>query len=191
MESNESSTLHTVAPMPYGHRTALVGLGDSLERLHEALAAGLSSWSIPRVGSSLTECLLWIGALDAFGRGNIATYDSLRNAHAPVVGGLAFARNFHAHQLVSTADSLLTFDVRDEGHWFGPIAAVREYDYRFAALADLPPSGQREKHERDLMYAQHVASRSLYAPIGEAHSWLRHLMVCWNPATHRPDVAAT
>jgi hypothetical protein len=108
-------------------------------------------------------------------------YYTRRNAEAPVVGGLLFARNFHAHDLaVDTDEIAFTFGrVRLFSASSGrpsPQSARRPFDValRWVAFAELPQTGKRE-HGRDLMYRDNVELRPLTDPIDEARVWLRDL----------------
>jgi hypothetical protein len=125
---------------------------------------------------ALGEALLWADALDNHlerAEGAAAYFD--RRAGHPAgraVGGLVYARNFQAHELVGAASASFEAKTPLITHEAGKLT-VSGLGFSIRLMwrdgADLPP--RAERWERDAMYEERVAGRPLSHPIDEAIDW--------------------
>lgn len=93
-----------VMPLPHGPEAALNGLREAVSRLREAVSSVLRGRAgYESIWIALSEALYWIAAMDDRYRGT-SYYFSRRDKDAcgRTVAGLVYARNRHAHELVST-----------------------------------------------------------------------------------------
>jgi hypothetical protein len=175
-------------PLPDGARVALPGLHAAADRLDVALVAYRGGGEAADVAVALTEAVMWVAALDehAWKIANLPQYVPRRKAEprGRVVGGLAYARNFHIHDLISTSHEATRL-VRNGEIGDPPEGPARQipslfklhvrlfkWDLLWVPFASLPPPKDPERWDRDQMYADAVAQGRLIDPIRYAIDWL-------------------
>lgn len=170
-----------VMPLPHGPEAALNGLREAVSRLREAASGVLRGRAgYEAIWIALSEALYWVAAMDDRYRG--ADYFSRRNKDAGgrTVAGLVYARNSHAHELVSAGEA--AFEV-------GSIRPVQippggtapppgrgtflSMQLRWVTLDHLPlPPAHVKQHGRDVFYQNHIAERPITRPFDDAIEWL-------------------
>ncbi len=154
-------------------------------RLHDGGAGLGKGGGLVPIVIALSEALFWVGALDdAARRRNDQAYWSQRDnePHGRAVAGLLYARNFHTHELISTAAAnwemgTATAFVTPPGEAPRPPGSgtLFSVQYVWEDLARLPLPAITEKHGRDRLYDDHVANRPLSHPLDEAAAWFAEL----------------
>lgn len=169
-----------VDPLPHGPKEALRGLAHAIERLIDANRQLLTGGGGGPVFVAMAESLFWVAALDEQGRKRGPSDYVRRRDAEPVgrtVGGLFFARNHHAHELVSTGE--VAVHAHGLSAHVGPDlpppgrGTIFSIQLRWAPRSALPNKDRRhpEKRDRDLMYDLQVAERSLTLPLLDALGW--------------------
>jgi hypothetical protein len=165
-------------PLPRGADIALRGLGLAHGRLREGVKKYLRGDDRAFVAIALSEALHWIAVLDDHGREHVSKYSERRDSSPSgrTVGGLVYARNFHAHELISTKQAEFNAGKMEMAQ--GPISdpygrgPSLEMQLRWTALQGLALVRNRETRNRDQMYDENVAERPLTHPISDARAWL-------------------
>jgi hypothetical protein len=163
-------------PFTRGADVALRGLGLAHGRLREGVKKYLRGDDRELVAIALSEALHWIAVLDNHGLEHVSKYSQKRDSSPSgrTVGGLVYARNFHAHELISTKQA----EAGEVETVHGPVSdpygrePSLEMQPRWTSLQSLAPSGNKETHNRDQMYDENVAERPLSHPIADARAWL-------------------
>lgn len=94
------------APLPRGADLALRGLELAHGRLREGVNKYLRGEGGALVTVALSEALYWIAVADYHGLKHVNDYSQKRDSSpgGHTVCGLGYARNFEAHELISTTD---------------------------------------------------------------------------------------
>lgn len=170
-----------VLPLPHGPEAALNGLREAVSRLREAVSGVLRGRAgYEAIWIALSEALYWVAAMDDRYRG-AADYFSRRDKDAGgrTVAGLVYARNSHAHELVSAGEAVFevgsirpvqippgeTAPPPGRGPWFS-------MQLRWVTLDRLPLPAHVERHGRDVFYQNHIADRPITHPFDDAIGWL-------------------
>jgi hypothetical protein len=170
-----------VSPLPYGPTEALVGSREASARIDAPIDRIFTGGGGALIWRALSEALFWIAALDDQGRA-LPGYDARRDGEdgGRTVGGLVYARNRHAHNLVTAGEAEFIVpaptviqmppgEPAAASSGRGTVFAMRA---RWVPLVALPPPDRPERHGRDAMYDGHVAGRPLREPLDEAAAWL-------------------
>lgn len=171
--------------LPSGPKVALLGLRGAMLRLKDGGAGLVKGGGSAPIVIALSEALFWVGALDDEARrGDERAYWSQRDnePYGRTVAGLLYARNFHTHELISTAAvnweiGTATAFVTPPGKAPRPPGRGTLFSVQFVweDLARLPLPALRERRSRDRLYDDHVASRPLSHPLDEAAAWFAEL----------------
>lgn len=163
--------------LPHGPNVALDGLRKSHERLHHAIDQVLRGGGGGPVWIALSEALYWIAALDDHFAGDDYWSERISTEGGRSVGGLVYARNMHAHELVSAGEAQFTIG-SSSVQTYPPGEApqpgrgtVFSTQLLWVGLNSLPAPERREKHGRDQMYADRVGRRPLSHPVNDAIAW--------------------
>lgn len=91
-------------PVPHEPDVALDGLRAARGRLDDARSGLLRGRTAGWIVIALSECLHWVNPLDEEAARRSTDYRSRRNTDpdGTVVRGLLYARNFHAHSLITS-----------------------------------------------------------------------------------------
>jgi hypothetical protein len=148
-------------PLPHGADVALRGLELAHGRLREGVKKYFRGDGGALVAVALSEALYWIAVLDYHGLKHVSDYSQKRDSSpgGRTVRGLGYARNFDAHELISTSE-----------------AALPEIQLRWTTFQNLPAPKRTEKRGRDQMYDEKVAERPLTQPIADARAWLDSIL---------------
>ena len=169
-----------VMPLPHGVGVAVEALGAAGGRLKTAVGQVLRGGGGKPVWMALSESLFWVAAIDDELRHHPDYYaDRAASEEGRTVGGLVYARNRHAHELVSTGHAVFRVGqgrvvVTPPGEQPPPPGRGTLFSMQmsWAPIDHLPASQKRETHGRDAMYSERVAERPLTHPIEEALTWL-------------------
>jgi hypothetical protein len=147
--------------LPRGADLALRGLELAHGRLREGVNKYLRGEGGALVAVALSEALYWIAWSDCYGLKHVNDYSQTRDSSpgGRTVGGLGYARNFEAHELISTTDD-----------------AWPEIPLRWIAFRNLPAPKRAERRGRDQMYDEKVAEQPLSQPIAYARAWLEAIL---------------
>jgi hypothetical protein len=165
-------------PLLHGADIALRGLGLAHGRLREGVTKYLRGDDRELVAIALSEALHWIVVLDDHGLEHVSKYSQKRDSSPSgrTVGGLVYARNFYAHELISAKQAEFKAGEMEtaqgsvsDSYGRGPSL---EMQLRWTVLQGLAPSRNKETHNRDQMYDENVAERPLSHPIADARAWL-------------------
>ena len=90
-------------PLPHAPSDALMGLQAAAARLDEATGKLLCGGGGAPIWIALSEALYWTATIDEQLQSKDRGYRQLRDKDSAgrAVGGLIFARNFHAHEMAS------------------------------------------------------------------------------------------
>lgn len=168
-------------PLPHGPDIARQGLRRAAQRVRDGVSGSLRGGGFAPIVIALSEALFWVGALDDEAKAsNEEAYWSQRDNDplGRAIGGLLYARNFHTHQLISTAAAnweVGTGTVIVAGPGEAPAPPGRStllsVQFVWEDFPKLPLPVIAEKRGRDRLYAQHVAGRPLSHPLGHAETW--------------------
>lgn len=179
-----TETIDDVSPLPHGPAEALTALHKATARVAAALDGIFSGEGAGPIWAALSEALFWVAALEDEAE-RAPGYFTRRNADPGglTVGGLVYARNMHAHELVTAGEvewvvGSVTAVLTPPGEpppepGRGMIFGVR---LRWVPLSKLPPPRETEKHGRDEMYRDHVEGRLLTEPLHAAATWLASML---------------
>jgi hypothetical protein len=147
--------------LPRGADLALRGLELAHGRLREGVNKYLRGEGGALVAVALSEALYWIAWSDYYGLKHVNDYSQKRDSSpgGRTVGGLGYARNFEAHELISTTDD-----------------AWPEIPLRWTTFLNLPAPKRPERRGRDQMYDEKVAEQPLSQPIAYARAWLEAIL---------------
>ena len=171
-------------PLPHGPEAALNGLCEAVTRLRDAVNRVLRGETGEAIWIALSEALYWVAAMDD--HYNKADDYFSRRAEDPVgrtVAGLVYARNSHAHELVSAGEAV--FDIGTPrviqiplGEMAPPPGrgAIFSMQLRWVALNLLPLPTQKNQHDRDVFYQDNVAEQPIAQPFDDAIEWFEHCM---------------
>lgn len=123
----------------------------------------------------LSEALYWVAALDD--HYGAAEYFSQRNEDlgGRTVAGLVYARKSHTHELVSAGEA--SFEVGSfrvvqtrPGEIEPPSrrSTFLSMQLRWVTLDRLPSPAQKERHNRDVFYRDHIAEQPITHPFHDA-----------------------
>lgn len=176
--------------MPHGPDAALQGLRQAVARLDDSPRKLLSGEGGAQAWIALSEALYWVAALDDHASKLGACYFKTRDADpvGKTVGGLVFARNIHAHELVTTGEASfqmgsprikLTPPGEPVPKGRGTLFSVTLIWIPLTNLPARPAVVSRKQqdprgadpHGRDLMYRDRVAGRPLALPFVDAIAW--------------------
>lgn len=171
-------------PLPHSPPIAIDGLRRAVTRVDNASGGVLAGGGGSPVWIALSEALYWVAALDDYAEPAVADYFPRRDndADGRVAAGLVYARNRHAHEVVSTAEAAfeiprITITMTPAGQPSPPPGrgTLFSVQLRWTPLAELPSSGAVERRGRDKMYDERVAGRPLGEPFGDAVRWFERV----------------
>jgi hypothetical protein len=148
-------------PLPQGSDVALRGLELAHGKLREGVNKYVRGDDGALVTVALSEALYWIAVTDDYGLKHVSDYSEKRDSSpgGRTVGGLRYARDFQAQELISTSEDA------------GP-----DIQLTWTALQKLPAPTRAERRGRNQMYDEMVAERPLSQPIAYARAWLESLL---------------
>ena len=96
-----------VMPLPHGPEAALNGLSEAVSRLRDAVSRFLRGGTGEAIWITLSEALCWIAAMDDHYKADDYFLRRAEDSGGRTVAGLVYARNSHAHELVSACEAVL------------------------------------------------------------------------------------
>jgi hypothetical protein len=142
---------------------------------------------------ALSEALYWVAALDDWAKSPDEESYFKRRALTPegrTVGGLVFARNAHAHELVTAGEA--EFEMGTPVIRTGPEASQYSggggtlFTVRFKWVALEKLTARDKNHGRDRMYDERVAGRLLTEPFKDAVAWFEAMIAGSGPSRSLP-----
>jgi hypothetical protein len=167
-------------PLPHGPEAALNGLREAVSRLHKAVHGVLNGrGGGEAIWITLSEALYWVAAMDDRYRGDDYFLRRNQDPGGRTAAGLVYARNGHAHELVSAGEAV--FEVGSprvvqippgEAAPSPGRGTIFSMQLRWVTLDRLPVHERGEKYGRDVFYQNHIAEQPITRPFDDAIEWL-------------------